>query len=405
MSVKYFSKVLFFLFLYGQAVFTFAQKNAFETGIKFLHEDWNAAMEQAQREQKLIFMDAYTTWCGPCKKMNRETFPDSAVGAFFNKHFVSLKMDMEKGDGERLASTYGIMAFPTLLFIDPQGAAVHRAVGYQNATELLAVGRVALDNTARISSYDQKFQEGNREPDFLKAYSLKLADAYDPRANAIAEIYLATQPEWTRRDLLEYIYRFGQNADSRLFRYIVAQQPRFDSLYGKEVITLRIQDLLVEKLYNEKNLPSLAHADSLMELVYRDKKIAKRKKANYRMQHSRMSGDRPAYTEAAIQYFRKFDDHAEELGETAQTFVEQIDDTDALSKAAKWAKRAVKLDPSMLFYRVTLATLYEKLGKLDRAIDVTNEAIKIGKTRGEATPEADSLLLRLQNAKKDGTVQ
>ena len=53
-------------------------------GIEFEHLSWAEALEKAQSENKLIFMDAYTVWCGPCKMMAKQTFPDPEAGLFFN---------------------------------------------------------------------------------------------------------------------------------------------------------------------------------------------------------------------------------------------------------------------------------------------------------------------------------
>ena len=64
-------------------------------GIDFFHGTWEEALEKAKKEDKLIFVDAYTTWCGPCKRMSKQVFPQDAVGEFYNKNFVSMKIDME----------------------------------------------------------------------------------------------------------------------------------------------------------------------------------------------------------------------------------------------------------------------------------------------------------------------
>ena len=71
-------------------------------------------LEQAKKENKLIFMDCYTSWCGPCKMLAKEVFTDPDVAAFFNEKFVNAKVDMEKGEGPALKKQYGVNAFPTL---------------------------------------------------------------------------------------------------------------------------------------------------------------------------------------------------------------------------------------------------------------------------------------------------
>lgn len=113
-------------------------------GIKFSEGTWKEILEQAKKEKKLVFVDCYTEWCEPCKKMEQQIFSLKAVGNFFNKNFINVKMDMEKGEGPTILSTYKINAFPTLFFVNGEGAEVHRMVGGKTAAEFIKLGKAAL---------------------------------------------------------------------------------------------------------------------------------------------------------------------------------------------------------------------------------------------------------------------
>jgi thiol:disulfide interchange protein len=114
-------------------------------GIDFMKGSWADALAKAKKEDKLIFLDAYASWCGPCKYMARTTFTEEKAGTFFNKNFVNYKMDMEKHpDGPRLSKKYGLEAYPTLYFIDKNEKMVHMSVGALNVKELLAEAQIAL---------------------------------------------------------------------------------------------------------------------------------------------------------------------------------------------------------------------------------------------------------------------
>lgn len=118
-----------------------------DEGIDFPIDDWENAMKRSKNEDKLIFLDCYTSWCGPCKWMAKNTFTNPKVGAFFNDHFINMKLDMEKDqDGVRLAEKFKIMAYPTLLFIDKNEKEVRRSVGALNVKELLALGKQVADS-------------------------------------------------------------------------------------------------------------------------------------------------------------------------------------------------------------------------------------------------------------------
>mgnify|MGYP006173249441 FL=1 len=99
--------------------------------IKFLENPtWTTVLEQAKKENKIIFLDAYATWCGPCKQMDAETYTNQAVVDYYNANFINVKYDMEKGEGAMLADRYYVSAYPNLVFINPDGVMLHKGVGF-----------------------------------------------------------------------------------------------------------------------------------------------------------------------------------------------------------------------------------------------------------------------------------
>ena len=75
------------------------------------------AVEQAKKENKLVFVDFYTDWCGPCRVMANTVFPQKKVGDYFNARFVCIKLNAEK-EGKEDAATYQVKAYPTFLVLD-----------------------------------------------------------------------------------------------------------------------------------------------------------------------------------------------------------------------------------------------------------------------------------------------
>jgi thioredoxin 1 len=120
---------------------TFAQHSA-SSGIKFNETSWKEIVKKAKAENKLIFMDAYTTWCGPCKMLKSNVFPDKALGEFFNQNFINAAIDMESDEGVRLSSIYEVQGYPSLFFIDPNnGKVVKMFLGYTEIEPLLSAGK------------------------------------------------------------------------------------------------------------------------------------------------------------------------------------------------------------------------------------------------------------------------
>lgn len=112
-----------------------------EAGIKFTEGNWAAILKRAKAEKKVIFLDAYTTWCGPCKLLQKNVFTKPEVGALFNQKFINVKVDMESGEGPKLAQKYPLEGYPTLFFIDGDGKIVKQVIGYQNPETLVSIGK------------------------------------------------------------------------------------------------------------------------------------------------------------------------------------------------------------------------------------------------------------------------
>ena len=112
--------------------------------IHFIEDDWKEALKQAKAQHKFIFTDCYATWCGPCKMLRTKTFTNPSVAAFFNRNFINVSIDMEKGMGPQLAANWGIQAYPTLIVFDADGKPIEGIVGFLPPATLLKFGNDAF---------------------------------------------------------------------------------------------------------------------------------------------------------------------------------------------------------------------------------------------------------------------
>lgn len=166
-----------------------------ESGVVFEDGDWESILARADQEDKLIFLDAYAVWCGPCKAMDRDVFPQPEVGEFFNSHFINVKRDMEKGEGLALREKYAVKAYPTYLFINSEGKEVHRIVGGSSAEKFLERAQVALNPEAQRATLEARYLAGERSIDFVKQYLDVLSTAYlRDEAAVVATDYLESLP-------------------------------------------------------------------------------------------------------------------------------------------------------------------------------------------------------------------
>ena len=133
-------KLAGFLMIAMVGVILFSFKSGSEPGIKFENYTFERAKKEAKKSGKLLFIDAYTDWCGPCRAMANGACKDENVGKAFDQSFVSIKIEMEKNpDGPEVARMYGVRAYPTLLVIDGDGKLVKQLIGMQSADRLIAL--------------------------------------------------------------------------------------------------------------------------------------------------------------------------------------------------------------------------------------------------------------------------
>src|SRR5690554_1585582 len=135
--MKYLSIITIVVALISSS-FIWAPNNDKEAGINFETLSFDEAIQKAKKEKKLIFLDAYAVWCGPCKMMDRTTFKSEEVGKVFNKNFINIKIDMEKGEGPDIARKYQVRAYPTMMLINAEGKVEKRILGAVGDTQLLS---------------------------------------------------------------------------------------------------------------------------------------------------------------------------------------------------------------------------------------------------------------------------
>ncbi len=112
--------------------------------IVFTTGKWREIRAKAKKNNQYIFVDAYATWCGPCKMLKSKTFKEKKAALYFNKNFINVSIDMESEEGMILAEKWSVTAYPTLLFFNPEGELVLQQLGFVNGKQLIDLGQQAL---------------------------------------------------------------------------------------------------------------------------------------------------------------------------------------------------------------------------------------------------------------------
>lgn len=136
--MKYILSFAFFLLFLGTYQHSSAQtQKGAVAGISFEKGTWAQLLGEAKKNKKPFFVDVYTTWCGPCKKMAKETFKDAEVGKYINTHFLAYKLDAEQGEGVGLSEKFKVEAYPTLLFFNADGKLLGKEEGFKDVENFL----------------------------------------------------------------------------------------------------------------------------------------------------------------------------------------------------------------------------------------------------------------------------
>lgn len=199
-------------------------------GIHFTHGSWEEIIAKAKSENKLIFADCYTTWCGPCKMLSKKVFPQKEVGDYFNANFINVKIDCEKGEGVDLKNKFGVSAFPTMLFIDPSNEKVlHRVVGFRPAEELIKEAKGAPAEAKRAEALAAAYKKNKKDLKTVEDYLSYLVKVSDPKAEEVALHYLKMIPkaDWHKKDYFWLLSRYVKDPFSKEASYFFKNKQKF----------------------------------------------------------------------------------------------------------------------------------------------------------------------------------
>lgn len=273
-------------------------------GIAFEKGSWQEALAKAKKENKLIFMDCYTSWCGPCKKLAKDVFTDPDAAKFFNEKFVNVKFDMEKGEGKMLKDKYGVKAYPTLYFINAEEEVEHCIVGGPDLAGLLQAGQNVLDGKGLVAM-TRKYDGGERSPEFVEAYMEVLEAAYmEKEVEKVCLEYFATldKAKWGERKYWDLFAKYVNDVDSDVFVYVYEHREEFYQSIGIEEVKRKIAGVWARGAYSfvqEKDGNSLLDEKGFKKYVKRLKKADVQGKeaiiAGAKMSNAEKTGDWKTY--------------------------------------------------------------------------------------------------------------
>lgn len=355
-------------------------------GIEFFEGSWKEALEQAKSQEKIVFIDAYATWCGPCKRMAKNVFTKAEVGEFFNRNFINLKLDMEKTDGLSFGQKYPVAAYPTLYFIDGKGKIIKKAVGGQSVESLLDLAKTAIKSHDTSGDFKLKYDEGNRDYDLVYNYVKALNKVGKPSLK-ISNEYIKSNPDITDDQKAAFLLVAVVDADSRLFDQLINLK--------KNAIRAVSEEAFQEKVYKATFLTIKKSVDFDYPALF-DSAIEKYKSAkldNYDrfeqeayMEYHKLTGDYNSWKKISEKYLKKYGKKDPSLYSAHITILRNSFrfESESLDYACGLGKEMIKRADSANNYHNYIQLLMTKKDFAE-ARKIVEEAIKKCKSRNENT--------------------
>ncbi len=299
-------KFLYSMFILPSALC--AQQN----GIQFESKlNWSQIQTKAKAENKMVFVDCYATWCGPCRVMEQEVYTHHKIGTFFNDKFISVKVQQDKtpkdnemirswySDAEKIMREYKVTAFPTFLFFTADGKLVHRAAGGYKVEGFLEIAEDALTPQKQYYTQLANFQQGMIDTSVMRQLAINAKLIGDGEiARQIAQSYIKASnvkdlvtPEnlWFINEVAddkELAVRVSRKHISDLSKKELATQSNIlfildaakDEVLAKEITDVYINGLSEQELYTKDNIEfisSVTRCSSAksFQILYQNKTI------------------------------------------------------------------------------------------------------------------------------------
>jgi len=389
-------KIVSGLFLFS-AVAAFAQE-----AIQFQDLPFKDLIAKAKKEKKIVFLDAYTSWCGPCKMMERNVFTQKTVGDYFNANFVNARFDMEKGEGRDIAARYGVRSYPTYLFLNGDGELVSQNFGYMEAGLFVTMAQDVNSPNNKKGSLKERFAKGEKDPEFL-INIMKLNSSSDYAfAKQASERYFENRKkteEFTKDDVGLLLY-FLKSTEDKNYKTFVERKADIIRFLPEETYKEFDNQIKLGKIVEQSIDPKSRKINDDYFMKNAEPLVGKHE-AEIKLNQTKLSyyeqnSDFQEYEKAALAYYKNPEAfEPNELLKAAWLFSEHIKTPSSLKKAVEWAEKSVmRSETSENTY--ILARLYFLTGNKETAKTYAEMSKNIAAQSQKDSTLADELLKQLK---------
>lgn len=396
MKMKRRTIVLFFLVSISCCIM------AQQKGVQFVHGlKWTEVKAKAKAENKYIFVDCFTTWCGPCKMVSTKIFPLEEVGQFFNQNFINVKVQMDKtphdkedvkawySDVDTIAKIGQVVNYPTFLYFTPAGELIHRYVGAPSEpNEFIEYAKAALDSSTQYISLKKKF-ESTLDPDLSLLRSMAIAFSHNgDTKNGEGDMGQQCANEFISKskvkDLLtkeniDFMIRFTHNVSDKGFEIFRQYGASIDSVEGRKISRSLVEGTIfyreVLPLINNQSSPDWNKIRESINSKYPEYSDVLVTKARiiYFGEHKEWN----YFVKEVEQWMQIVSKKSlgEDINGYVWTILTSCNDKNSLEKALEWSEIALKQNETDISSLATYANILYVLGRNEEAVKYMQKVV------------------------------
>lgn len=383
-----------FVFL---SVVLFAQE-----AIQFQDLPFKDLIAKAKKEKKIVFIDAYASWCGPCKMMEKNVFTQKSVGDYFNTNFVNARFDMEKGEGRDIAAKYGVRSYPTYLFLNGDGELVSQNYGYMEESLFLSMAQDVNAPNNKKGSLKERFAQGEKDPEFL-INVMKLTSTSDFEfAKKASERYFENKKKTDElsKDDIGYLLFFLKSVEDPNYKIFISRKAEIIKFLPEDTYKQFDDQLKLSKIMDEsidqknKKINDAYFLEKAIPLIgeYDAKTRLNQTKLSFYEQNANFS----EYEKTALEYYKNSDSFdSNDLLKAAWIFSDHVKTSTSLKKAVEWAEKSVmRGETSENTY--ILARLYFLTGNMEMAKTYAEMSKKLALQANKDASLSEKLLQQIK---------
>lgn len=390
--MKYIKCLLLTLYLY----------NAGHTQtLTVVDQDYQKAVNIASRENKLLFIDFYTTWCVPCKKLDKLIFQNDSVGKVLSKDFILLRYNAENDSIFHLTKKHHVFIFPSAVILNKDGYVVKRNYGF--------AGDEFTSLSKSVFEFTNQSIERNVQNKFLKGYSNKIDISNYPnfyidyvnRTNikidsvTIKNYFKGNHDMFSEEYFSTLLYFGSKNIPESIVDSVLKNKKKYIDLFGETdvegLLFIFTRDKF-DRAIAEKNQQKFDEAiifivetlderyASTIQSFKKEFLVAQNKWAEVFKMNDDLK-NKGVFSDEAINYF-------------CWEVYKKCDDMKVIQKCIQWMKELTNRNPEY-FYLDTYTFLLYKSGNKTETKKIAKFAIEAAKKENASTKDLEKLLEKL----------